>query len=242
MIVEDVDIPATKLDGEAGVPSRVKSEVTVTTKMMECVWPPPVPVTVKLYDPAGVEEVVAIVKVDEDVPPGVRLGPTESDAVRPGAVDGVETTERLTVPVSPRLVTRSVEVVDPPATKLGELGGEAVIVKSGVTVTEIVGVFDRETDPLTPVTEIVYTFAGVNAVDEMVSVKVEVEPGVRSMLDALRLTVNPGAWGDAVAARLTVPVKPRLETLTADVDCPPATKAVGDGWLDRMMKSEVTES
>ncbi|HZD12417.1 MAG TPA: hypothetical protein VE177_02735 [Candidatus Binatus sp.] len=112
---------------------------------------------------------------------------------------------------------------------LAELGAEAAIVKSGVTVTEIAGVFVRDKGPLTPVIETVYELAGVKTVVKIVRVSVDVDPGVRSTLDALRVTVNPAAWGETVAARLTVPAKPLLVTLIAEVACPPATKPGGLG-------------
>lgn len=100
------------------------------------------------------ELVVEMVRVDEDDPPGERLGPTESDTLSPVTDDGVEAAVRPTVPVSPKLATVNVELVDPPATKLEDPSGDAAIVKSGVTVTETAGLFVRVIDPLTPVTVI----------------------------------------------------------------------------------------
>jgi hypothetical protein len=82
----------------------------------------------------------------------------------------------------------------------------------------------------------------VNADVEIVKVSVPVEPGVRSTEDALRAAVRPDACGETEAARLTVPVKPKLLTLTADVAWPPLTKLPGDAELERIAKSGVTES
>ncbi len=82
----------------------------------------------------------------------------------------------------------------------------------------------------------------MNADVEIVKVSVPVEPGVRSTLDALSAAVRPDACGETEAARLTVPVKPKLLTLTADVAWPPLTKLPGDAGLERIEKSGVTES
>ena len=82
----------------------------------------------------------------------------------------------------------------------------------------------------------------MNADVEIVKVSVPVEPGVRSTLDALSVAVRPDACGETEAARLTVPVKPKLLTLTADVAWPPLTKLLGDAELERIAKSAVTES
>jgi hypothetical protein len=76
----------------------------------------------------------------------------------------------------------------------------------------------------------------------IVKVSVPVEPGVRSTDDALRAAVRPDACGETEAARLTVPVKPRLLTLIADVAWPPLTKLAGEAELDTIAKSGVTES
>lgn len=89
--------------------------------------------------------------VDCDDPPGVRVGPTLSETVRPVAA-GVAVAEGLTLPVSPRLETVTVDVAELPATMLEGLGARAAIVKSGVSVTVTVGVLVCEKDPLTPVT------------------------------------------------------------------------------------------
>ena len=43
---------------------------------------------------------------------------------------------RLTVPVNPKLVTVMIDLVDPPATRLLGLAGEAVMVRSPPTLME----------------------------------------------------------------------------------------------------------
>ncbi len=82
----------------------------------------------------------------------------------------------------------------------------------------------------------------MNADVEIVKVSVPVEPGVRSTVEALSAAVRPDACGKTEAARLTVPVKPKLLTLIADVAWPPLTKFPGEAGLERMAKSGVTES
>jgi len=57
---------------------------------------------------------------------------------------------RLTVPVKPRLVTVTMDVEDPPATKLLGLAGEALIVKSPPTLRDTK--IEWVSDPLVPVT------------------------------------------------------------------------------------------
>ncbi len=99
--------------------------------------------------PAGVDGVVAIVSVDEEDPPGVRLGPILSETVN-SVAGGVPTAVRLTAPVSPRLETVTMDPAELPDTILDGLGARAVIVKSGTSVTVIDGVFVCEKDPLTP--------------------------------------------------------------------------------------------
>jgi hypothetical protein len=57
----------------------------------------------------------------------------------------------------------------------------------------------------------------VKAEVDIVKVSVPVEPGVRSTEEALRAAIRPDACGETEAARLTVPVKPKLLTLIAEV-------------------------
>jgi len=89
------------------------------------------------------------VSVEDEDPPGVRLGPMLSETVNPVA-EGIPVAVRLTVPVSPRLETVTVEVAELPDTMPDGLGVRAVIVKSGTSVTVIEGAFVRKKDPLTP--------------------------------------------------------------------------------------------
>lgn len=69
------------------------------------------------------------------------------DTASPSAV-GVENDVALTTPVSPRLVTVTVKVVEPPAIKLAGEGDPATRVKSPVMVT--VMPVSCETVPLEP--------------------------------------------------------------------------------------------
>lgn len=193
-----------------------------------------------VYKPEGVDEVEVIVRVEEDNPPGVKLGPALRETARL-VPEGVVIAERPTLPVSPRLETVSAEVADPPATMLDGLGARAAIVKSGVSVTTTAGELVREKDPLTPVIVTVYDPEGVEDEVEIVNVSVPVDPGVRSTEAALRVDVRPDACGEMEAARLTVPVNPKLLTLIADVVWPPLTKVPGEAVLDKMEKSGVTE-
>jgi hypothetical protein len=99
--------------------------------------------------PAGVAGLVVIVSVDDEEPPGVRLGPMLRETVKSVAV-GNPAAARLTDPVSPRLDTVTVDEAELPETILDGLGETAVIVKSGTSVTVTDGLFVREKDPLTP--------------------------------------------------------------------------------------------
>ena len=92
---------------------------------------------------------VAIVRVEDEDPPGVRVGLMESETVK-SVAGGVPAAVRLTAPVSPRLETVTVEPAELPDTTLDGLGARAVRVKSGTSVTVIDGVFVCEKDPLTP--------------------------------------------------------------------------------------------
>ena len=99
--------------------------------------------------PAGVAELVVIDSVDDEDPPGVRLGPMLRETVK-SVAEGDPVAARLTDPVSPRLDTVTVEEAELPDTMLDGLGETAEIVKSGTSVTVTDGVFVREKDPLTP--------------------------------------------------------------------------------------------
>jgi len=57
--------------------------------------------------------------------------------------------ERATLPVNPLLLAVIVEVAEPPAVKLAGVAALALIVKSAVTITVTVAVWDSA--PLTPV-------------------------------------------------------------------------------------------
>jgi hypothetical protein len=182
-----------------------------------------------------------MVSVDDEDPPGVRLEPMLRETVK-SVAEGDPAAVRLTDPVSPRLEIVTAEEAELPDTILDGLGETAVMVKSGTSVIMTDGAFVREKDPLTPLIVTVYDPEGVKAEVEIVKVSVPVDPGVRSTDDALRAAVSPDAWGETEAARLTVPVKPRLLTLIADVAWPPLTKLPGEAELDTMAKSGVTES
>jgi hypothetical protein len=100
-----------------------------------CVNPPPVPVIVIAYVPAGVVESVEIVSVE------LKLGVHE-DGLKVGAApDGRPEADRLTVSVKPPIeVMETVAPADPPCTTEPEIG-LTLMVKSGtggaaVTVRE----------------------------------------------------------------------------------------------------------
>ena len=85
-----------------------------------------------------------------------------------------------------------------------------------------------------------YVPAGVEAVVEIVRVEVPVEPGVRLMLVGANVKVIPVAAGDTVADRATLPVKPRLLAVIAEVADPPAVKLDGVAAPAEIVKSPTT--
>jgi len=88
----------------------------------------------KVYVPAGVEELVEIVSVEAALEPGTKLTVAGfSEAVRPLA-DWTAEVEMTMLPVNPRLSIVICESADPPAMKLEGLGVETVALKSPVTV------------------------------------------------------------------------------------------------------------
>jgi hypothetical protein len=86
----------------------------------------------------------------------------------------------------------------------------------------------------------VYVPAAVEAVVAIVSVDVEVEPGVRLTLVGAKVKVIPVAAGDTVADNATLPVKPRLLTVIVEVADPPAVKLAGDAAPAVTVKSPTT--
>ncbi len=157
VMVEVAELPATKLAGLAVLAVTVKSAVTVTDTLAMWDREPLVPVTVTVYVPAAVEVVVEIVRMDVPVPPGVKLMvATLSEAARPVA-EGETDAVRPTLASRPRLLRVMVEVAEPPAMKLLGLAGLAEMVKSGVTVTVRMAVWDTDVPLMVavPVTVIV---------------------------------------------------------------------------------------
>ncbi len=93
---------------------------------------------------------VAIVRVETLTEPGdSMIEGLANDIVSPEAV-GEDDPFTLAVAVSPRLVKVTVEVVEPPATKLAGDGEPTIKVKSPITVTLTVVLC--ETEPLVPTT------------------------------------------------------------------------------------------
>ena len=87
-----------------------------------------------MYEPAGVNAVVAIVIVEVPMNPGATGKSVELNAtVRPAAVGAVED-DNVTVPVRPRLVSVAVDVAVPLARNVFGLGVDAEIVRSLLTV------------------------------------------------------------------------------------------------------------
>ncbi len=100
--------------------------------------------------PAGVAAVVAMVRAEVALDPGVRLTLVGARVAVSPVAAGETAAVKPTLPVNPRLPAVTVEVAELPATKLAGLAAEAVTVKSAVTVTVTVAVCDRA--PLVPVT------------------------------------------------------------------------------------------
>ncbi len=95
-----------------------------------------VPVTVMVYTSAGVDAAVETVALDVPNEPGVRETLGEPDmVVGPLVTEGDTDAESVTLPVKPRLFRVTVDVAEPPSTKLAGLAGDAEMAKSGVTVT-----------------------------------------------------------------------------------------------------------
>jgi hypothetical protein len=93
-----------------------------------------------VYVPAGVEAVVAIVRVEVPVEPAVRLILVGTKVKVMPVAAGDTVADNATLPVKPRLLAVIVEVADPPAVKLAGDAAPAAIVKSPTTVTETVAV------------------------------------------------------------------------------------------------------
>src|SRR5207245_10004761 len=79
-------------------------------------------------------------------------------------------------------------------------------------------------EPLVAVTVTEYELAGVKAVVDKVKVDVPEVPGVKGRFAELNDTERPEALGVTEELMATVPVKPILTTVTADVAEFPATK------------------
>jgi hypothetical protein len=153
-------------------------------------------------------------------------------------VDGDTVAVRLTLSVRPKLFSVTVDVPDLPATTLGGLGEVTLIAKSPVMV--IAKPVEWVKEPLVPVTVTEYEPAGVNAVVDMVKAEVPVLPGVRERPVVLNDAERPEAPGVMADESVTVPVKPTLATVTADVVGLPATNVPGVGVLELNVKSGVT--
>jgi hypothetical protein len=151
---------------------------------------------------------------------------------------GETVADSATLPVKPLLLRVIVEVADWPAVMLAGVAAPAAIVKSATTVTVTVAVWDSV--PLAPVTVTVYVPAGVDAVVAIVSVDVADDPGVRLTLVGAKVNVIPVAAGATVAESATLPVKPRLLTVTMEVADPPAVKLAGDAAPAATVKSPTT--
>jgi hypothetical protein len=191
-----------------------------------------------VYVPGGVAAVVENVKVEVPVEPGVKLTLVGlRAAVAPVAV-GETVADRATLPVNPRLPTVTVDVAEWLETMLAGLAADAVTVKSPVTVTDTVAVWDSV--PLAPVTVTVYVPAGVDAVVAIVRVLVPVEPGVRLILVGANVNVMPVAAGATAAESATLPVNPRLLAVIVEVALLPATKLAGVAAPAAIVKSPTT--
>jgi hypothetical protein len=159
---------------------------------------------IKLYEPAGVEDVVRTVTVEEPVPPGTNvtlIGLKETVTVD---VAGETVTDWATVPLSPKLLRFVVNDPVEPALKLRDVR-DAAIEKSAVTLRAI------ETRWLIalPVlfTRTVYRNLGVDADVWTVSVDVPVPLATRLTLGGLIETLSPDALGLTEVEIVTVPAK-----------------------------------
>lgn len=90
---------------------------------------------------AGVEALVVRVSVVVPVWPGDSVRFIVNDVFTPVA-GGVTGAARVIRPLRPLLVRVMVDVVEPPASKLGGVAGDAEIVKLAVTTRETTGNFD----------------------------------------------------------------------------------------------------
>jgi hypothetical protein len=100
--------------------------------------------------PAGVEAVVATVRVEVPVEPGVRLMLVGANVKVMPVAAGDTVADSASLPVKPRLFAVIVDVADPPAVKLAGVAALADSVKSDVTVTVTGAVWDIV--PLAPIT------------------------------------------------------------------------------------------
>ncbi len=131
-----VEVPCTPvLSGPIVVGSAVRLKsgtTTLTVTVAEWESDPLVPVNVMVYVPAGVEEVVKIVRVEVLVPPAVKVtGLGLNMKVRPVTGEVVDAA-RSTLPAKLyRLASVMVEVAELPATMLAGVAAFAEILKSG---------------------------------------------------------------------------------------------------------------
>ncbi len=83
-----------------------------------------------------------MVRTEVPDPPGVNAtGLVPKVKVRPVTAVAVDPANVM-LPVNPRLFNVMVDVAEPPATKLEGVAAPALMVKSGVTVTETVAMWD----------------------------------------------------------------------------------------------------
>jgi len=87
-----------------------------------------------------VDAVVAIVRVEVEVEPGVRLTLVGAKVNVIPVAAGETVADSATLPVNPLLLRVIVEAAEPPAVKLTGVAAPAAIVKSAVTVRVTVAV------------------------------------------------------------------------------------------------------
>jgi hypothetical protein len=95
-------------------------------------------------------------------------------------------------------------------------------------------------DPLVATIVAVYVPPGVVTDDWTVRIALPFEPTVRPTFLVLNELVSPAALGDNVADNETVPLKPKLFSVTALVVEPPAMKLEGEGAPAVILKSALT--
>ena len=222
------DSPCTA-EPEVGLTEMLKSgaAVTVSWKVVLCVFPPPVPVRVMVYVPMGVVAAVEIVRVEvNDGVPEDGLKVAVTPVGRPDA-------DRVTTSLKPSIdEMETVAVVDSPCVMESEVGLTEML-KSGTGAATTVSRYVQLCvfPPPLPVIFTVYLRTGVVVAADIVSL--DVKSGVPET--GVKVAVTPA--GRPEADKLTVLVKSSLaRTDTVALTDSPCT-AEPEVGLTEMLKS-----